>query len=167
MTETPDQQQKASGSTVPKTGSKRDKWIKLGFAAVFAVAAVLIYLHQRSGPAVPAGWEQDTAYALKVGKEQRRPVVVFIYNDSPSEAARHIFKHALPSSQAIEAIEEFNYIAAIAKVDGLQAEIARRFEIEQLPAIVVVDAQGNMAAKQTGAIGHTELTRLLRAGAGQ
>lgn len=167
MTETPDNQPQANRSTVPKTGSRRDKWIKFGFAGVFALAAVLIYLHQRSGPAVPAGWEQDTAYALEVGKDQGRPVVVFIYSDSPSEAARHILKHALPSPQTVEAIEEMNYIAAIAQVDGVEAEIPRRFEVEQLPTIVVVDARGNLAAKETGRMGHDELTKLLKRGAGR
>ena len=167
MTEKPGNQQQARTAGVNTPGSKRDKWIKFGFAAVFALGAVLIYLHQRSGPATPDGWESDTAYALKVGKDQKRPVVVFIHNIPPSEAARHIFKHALPSSQAVQAIEELDYIPAIAKVDGIEDEIPKQFGIEQLPAIVIVDAQGNVAAKKTGAIGHTELTRLLRAGAGQ
>jgi hypothetical protein len=149
-------------------GSRKDKWIKFGFAAVFLIAIVAIYLHQLRGPSMPDGWEEDLPYAMNVAREQRRPVVLFLHAPKPSEDARHIIRHALDNSQTRQALADYNYIAILAVTDSPDDPTPRRYGIKAFPALVVLDKNGILVVKEEGKrVGHDRLTQMLAQGAEQ
>lgn len=164
MTEDSQNQPAPSGPArgpAPK-GSRKDKWIKIGFAVVFLTAIVLIYLHQLEGPSAPEGWEQDVEYGLQIARQERRPAVILFHARHPSENARHILRRALPKEQVDKAIARSEYVALLAIVEGTEDELAKKYEVTQLPAFVILDKQGKVVASEQGKrIGHDELTQLL------
>jgi hypothetical protein len=164
--ETPKASGKPAGPA-PK-GSRKDKWIKIGFAVAFAVAIVAIYLHQLRGPSMPEGWEEDVPYAMDVAREQRRPVVIFFHAEKPSDDARHIIRRALDNPQTRKAIADFNYIAVRAVTRDLDEQMPLRYGLKALPALVVLDDNGILVVKEEGKrIGHDRLTQMLEEGAKQ
>ncbi len=143
-------------------GSRKDKWIKIGFGVVFLAAIVLIYLHQLEGPSAPQGWEQDVEYGMEIARQEGRPAVIFFHARHPSENARHILRRALPKEQVDKAIARSEYVALLAIVEDTDDELARQYNVTQLPAFVVLDKRGNVVASEQGKrIGHDELTQLL------
>ena len=138
----------------PKRSTK-DRWIKIGFAAVALVAIVLIYRRQTS----PPRWvdNEDLAGALRDGRSQKRPVLVLFCRRTPGEIARRLMQSTLARKENRAAIEAGRFIrvqVAIGNVD--KSELARTYRLKNFPTMLVLGPNGWEYNRREGFIGEVD-----------
>lgn len=138
-----------------RTKAKRDRWVKIGFLVVGAVACVLIFRRQTS--VVGMNWPKGPAElskALSQSGDQKRPVLVFFYRTKPSDATRRLIKGTLARPQNRKAIEDGGFLRVqIPITDPQSSTIARRYRLRKYPTMLVLGANGWEHNRREGFIG--------------
>ena len=135
--------------------AKRDRWVKIGFLVVAAVACVLIFRRQTSvvGPNWPKGSAELTK-ALSQAGGQKRPVLVFFYRSNPSDATRRLIKGTLARRQNRKAIKDGGFLRVQVPISDPQSSpMARRYQIRKYPTMLVLGANGWEYNRREGFVG--------------
>jgi hypothetical protein len=135
----------AGSATSPR--EKRDRWVKLGFLGVIIVVAGIVYMLQQK-PMSIAGWSEDLEATLVQAKQQDRPVVAFFVNQPPSETAEAT-KANLTRPENIKVMQEYKVLRVLVTTDT-DSEIARRFNIESLPTLLLLSPEGEELNRHDG-----------------
>lgn len=138
-----------------RTKARRDRWVKLGFLVVAVVASVLIFRQQTS--VVGLDWPKGPAElskALSRSGDRKRPVLVFFYRASPSDATRRLIKGTLARPQNRKAIKDGGFLRVQVPVtDPQSSTIARRYRLREYPTMLVLGANGWEHNRREGFIG--------------
>ena len=152
----------------PKTGpgSKRDRFIKIGFLVVLIVGVVLIYLYQRN-PTTGLDWSKDYDAVLKEGPDQQKPVILLFMASPPGADTKLLVRKIQSKSSIGNALKKHDYLKAVAIVsNNLQKDdIARKFKIKKLPTVIVFSPKGDEVDRREGYFGDGEMVKLLALGA--
>ncbi|KKK96407.1 hypothetical protein LCGC14_2663070 [marine sediment metagenome] len=143
---------------VRKTG--RDRWVKIGFVILLIVVAVVIFMLQRRGLAIK-DWGKDLDAALRQAKAEDRPIVVFFVNRPPSDPAKTIrTRIQKPGNQ--QALKDGKFIPVIVELSSsLDSDTARRYEVRELPTLMVLTSDGEERNRHEGNIGEVPFRQKL------
>lgn len=143
-----------AGSPPPGRPAKSsDRRAKLVFLVIFVIAGVLIYNKQTSLPSVADSWPNLAQALEQAGKENRRVLVLFLASN-PSEQTRRLLTTTMAQPANVQAIEDGRLIQAKALVDvALTSELAVRYKITALPAMLLLDSEGKELNRRKGFIG--------------
>jgi len=147
--------EETTDSPAGRASAKRDRWVKIGFLVVAAVACVLIFRRQTSvvGPDWPKGSAELTK-ALSQSGGQKRPVLVFFYRANPSDATRRLIKGTLARSQNRKAIKDGRFLRVQVPVSDPQSSpMARRYQVRKYPTMLVLGANGWEYNRREGFVG--------------
>ncbi len=134
---------------------KKDRWVKLIFLAVALAGIVVIWMRQRQGQTLD--WGENLTTALELAREKKKKVLVFFTSDPPGEEARWNIKGTLAKKSNLEAIEEHKCIPVKIALDtALESTTAKRYRIQALPTMLLLDSDGKELNRRVGKIGETE-----------
>jgi hypothetical protein len=158
----PSQDLQANEPPQPRQTPKaaRDRWIKIGFAAVTVFAAMAIWRLRQVNPTVLPGWEQDLAAARKTAREANRPILlVFVSQPRPGDDSDLTLKSLDKSAKRIA---EGGFVRAKAPIPAdLNASPARDFGVKKIPAVLILGADGNEIRRREGRIGESDMASFI------
>ena len=139
----------------PKTGTRRDRRVKLGFLAVLLVVGAVVWLIQRRPPAaLTKGWPDDLDKALAQAGSENRPILAFFTGQPLSATARWLLRGTLARPENKKAIAKGRFIKVRVALDrSLTSELAQRYQIKSLPTMLVLEPDGKERNRRTGRIG--------------
>ena len=81
-------------------------------------------------------------------------VVAFFVSSPPSETAKTIQRRRIPKRDNQKALKEGNFITVVVSLeDGLNSELAKKYEIKELPTLMVLKPDGTERNRHEGMIG--------------
>ena len=131
-----------------ETKRRKDRG-KLVFLAVVTVAVAVVYLFQQSGAELP-DWPNDLSEALTKAKREDRKVLVFFVANPPSTNARRMSTKTLKMNR--KHIKEGKFITVLIQVKRTE-EPAKRYNIQEFPTFLLLDAQGKELNRRIGFVG--------------
>jgi len=138
-----------------KAGARRDRWIKIGFLAVFILAATAIWYWHRQPPTMK-GWGRDLDAALKRAAAERRQLLVFFISSPPSATTRKMVSTTLAVPGNRKAIKQGRFITVAVEVDSLKSQPAETYKLNKLPTMVLLSSQGVELNRREGFIGEVD-----------
>jgi len=109
---------------------------------------------QRSGPRLP-GWGEDLDAALARAARENRRVLAFFMSEPPSATARWLADNTLRMNR--KAIAESRVVPVKVVLEtSLDSETAKRYEIRELPTLMVLSPSGKELNRRTGRVGEVE-----------
>ena len=150
----------------PRPKSAADRWVKMGFLVVILAVVAVLYFHGRGGMELPGRWRGDVAATVELAKREGRPVLIFLHRKRPTHDAREMAKptdnKSLRQSQVQDALMEHDYLCAHGVVKDRRITLAgQELNFEKMPALVVLDRDGRVVAREEGFVGHDALTQML------
>lgn len=134
---------------------RRDRLIKLAFLVVTAVALAAIYYSQR-GLSI-TGWGGDLGAALAQAAVEDRPVVVFFAGSPPGQDDRWIKGNIIAKPENEAALEKGRFIRVLVNIGRVStSKTAARYNITELPTLVVFGPDGVEKNRREGRIGEVE-----------
>ncbi len=135
----------------------KERWVKGAFLLITVVVVAAVIMMQRSGPSLP-GWGDDLKATLaQAGREDRR-VLAFFLSDPPGAEARWLADNTLHTNR--KAIEDSGILPVKVVLDtALRSETARRYEIGELPTLMVLSPNGEELNRRAGRVGEVEFRR--------
>lgn len=130
---------------------RRNPWVKLGFVVALIAVAVVVWMLQ-TRPLSIAGWGDDLSAALRQAQENDSMVVAHFCRRPPSEAAEHN-KYVLQKPENVEAMREGNFIGVVVTVDSPSDPLARKYGVDTLPMLVLIDSDGEVVKRHPRKIG--------------
>jgi hypothetical protein len=145
----------------PKKKSSSDRYVKLGFAAAFVLAAGVVLYYQLRGTDLPKSWGDDLAAALAEAQAASPPkrVVVFIRNYPASNADNRMVGTTLKKNKRF--LRPF--VRVQLRLDS-EAPWARTYGVTRAPTMLLISADGGRFHRREGFIGEAEFrTEFLKA----
>jgi thiol:disulfide interchange protein DsbD len=110
----------------------------------------VVWVIQRSGPPL-LGWGKDLEAALKQAAEGGRRAVILFHASPSSQTTRNLIKRVLGHSETKKALEGGKFIRVRLKT-SLGSPVAKKYKIQDLPTVVVVDSEGKELNRRVGYI---------------
>lgn len=157
MTEA-DPQQSAPQPTKPA----RDRRLKLIMAAVVIAAAVGLYLAQLRPPKLRGDWGKDLDETLRQARAQRR-VTLALFSAKPySDATAWVIRNGLNHDIVTRAVAAHKPLCVSVTVDrAMKSDLARKYELEALPTVMVFSGEGKVLARDSGRLGPAQIQGML------
>ena len=130
--------------------------------SVFAVLLVLIVgfiiMRQRFLPE-PKGWiNNDLPKAQELARNEGRNLLILFVESPPSDRDRKLRRGTLGKGDNIRAVRDYNLVAVMVRVDRKnRQELMETYKLSRdaLPALLILDPEGNELARDEGGIGET------------
>jgi len=135
---------------------RSDRLVKVGFLLAAAIAAGLVYWFFQTGETFLKSWPIDLDDTLARAKQTDRKVLAFFVSDPPSAAALRLSKTTLAKKSNEQAIRDGKFIRVRVVTDDLKGDLARRYKLTMLPAMIVLDANGKELNRREGFIGEVD-----------
>jgi hypothetical protein len=137
----------------PSKKAPTNRWVRLGFLVVALGVATLIYLRQRSGPALE-DWKEDLDAALREAADSNRPILVFFMSDPPGSEAEDLNKRIFGKDENVKAVKNGGFIQVKAKLKPQDPRLSQyRIRLEDLPLLMILSAQGKEIKRRDKSIG--------------
>jgi len=150
--------QNAGTTELPPSRSRFDKWFKIVFAAILVFAGIGVWwVFQRSSTASLKGdWGGDLEGALRKAGTERRKVVVLFTRKPAGETDEAVINKTLNAQLGV--LEREKYILVHLNLRD-NADQARRYDVQNGPTLVLLDADGNVVRKYAGWINEYQLCK--------
>lgn len=134
------------------------RWVKLGFVAVVILAAAMIYLKQRGGPAMTDEWGTDLSAGLSRAQASGCRAIVFFVSDPMGEPDRWVIDNVLTMGENRKIISEGKYVCIRVAVPSLSTgDVTRRYNVTKLPTLLLLDSSGAELNRREVKLGQVEL----------
>ena len=137
-------------TTRPAKG-RADRWVKLGFVAAAAIAAVAIIFVMRERGVLP-DWSDNLDAALRTAGEGNRKVLVIFLSQPPGEITRQLATGTISKNRKAITDGEFVCVKAVVPA-SLDSDLARRYRIRTLPTMLILTPDGKEWNRREGMIG--------------
>ena len=153
-------EQQASSARPRK--SSADRWVKLGFLVVLLGAGAAVYWLQRKTPDLSARWSRDLDATLVQARQENVRVLVFLHTRRADHDTRRMISESLKHDLVLKAVERRKCLQAVVEVEGpLSPDLAKRYNLKSLPAVVVLSPEGKVLVGQEGFVGPADIQGML------
>ena len=145
----------------PSAKSKKDRPVRIGFVIIALAVGGVVWLIQRGGPEL-SGWNADLDAVLQEARIGNRLVVVFFIAEEKNDAASRMIQEVLPHTMVVKELTRGKYATVRALVDRqLRSGLAVRYELADLPALLILSPAGEVLERRSGFIGPSDLAQML------
>lgn len=126
-------------------------WILLLGAIAFVQWPALKELYyELSGAEIPEqtiAWQHDLDSAMKTAHDEDRPILA-VFGASWCPPCRSMKREVWPNAQVSAAVEAGFVPLYIDVDDGTQAEQVAQYQVSSIPAVLILDSDGNVVKKR-------------------
>ena len=143
-----------AGTSCPLGGCKWSRWILWG--AIFLM--VVLYLNANRSVPAAFDWVTDFEAGLAEARQTDQPVMAVFHADWCG-ACKQMERSVFSSQQVGRAVEAWVPV----KIDvDRQSRVADRYDVNALPTILLLSAEGEVLARRAGYMDADELIAFLR-----
>lgn len=146
----------------PATDSGKDKYVKAGFLLVIVLVMAGIYFSRQRADFTIRGWGTDLDAALSEAKQNNRKTVAMFVNDPPGVDAQWMRDNVIIKPINKQALSQGGFVPVVVTLaDGTDNAIAKKYEITQLPTLIVFRSDGTERNREVGRVGEVPFTQNL------
>lgn len=140
---------------------------KIIFLGVVIVLAFLVFKNQQRDVTFSDFWSRDLDATLKKASAEKRKVMVFFMARRQNRTSVRMIKDSLEKDQIVRSqLTRSKYLPVVAIVDRtLKDEISKKYEIKELPTLMVLSHDGKILDRRPGFTGHADVTGMIVANA--
>ena len=140
--------------TAPARKGRSDRWVKLAFLVAVAAIGVFVWLSYRTPPL--RGFSGDLEKALEKAKAEGRNIVLLFINSPASDNDRFVMQKIIAKRHNLQALEKGNYLC-VRKSTSLRSEMAKRYQLKELPTVLLLGPDGRELNRRQGRGGFGEI----------
>ena len=152
-------EQQASGNPADKK-SKRAKLIFI--VLVLVVIAVIYGIQHKRSLDIFHGWQTDLDAALKQAKADNKKIIVFVSHSQLSAVDQDVINQNWTNDNLMKSVRGEGFVLVHLDWDNKPAmEQLKIDKIENVPAVLLLDADGKILKTRTGQVGAVEMAKIL------